>query len=228
MTQSPQASPSIVTPRRIDHFSAISHLIGMVLSVVALVVLVVLAARRGTAWHVVSFAIFGASLILMYLSSALYHFAPNPSPVRQVLRRIDHVMIYVQIAGTYTPVCLTVLRGAWGWSLLGVVWAIAIWGIIVKGAWLKIPRAVSTLSYLIMGWLVLIAIYPLAKAIPSGGLWWMAGAGFFYTTGVLFYTLDKKFPSNAWFNFHDLFHLFILGGSFCFFWMMLKYILPDG
>ncbi|MBN8219083.1 MAG: hemolysin III family protein [Spirochaetes bacterium] len=220
--------PVHVDPRRRDHFSAISHLVGAALSVIALLVLVILAAERATAWHVVGFSVFGASLILMYLASSFYHLAPNPSKVRRVLRRLDHIMIYVQIAGTYTPVCLTVLRGGWGWSLLGVVWAIALWGIIVKGAWLKIPRVVSTLSYLIMGWLIVIAIYPLAKAVPAGGLWWMAGAGFFYSTGVIFYTLDKKFPSSGWFNFHDVFHLFILGGSFCFFWMMFRYLLPPG
>lgn len=214
--------------RRIDLFSAISHLIGTGLSIAALVILVVFSATQGKTWHVVSFSIFGASLILMYLSSTLYHWFPYPSTVRSVFRRIDHSMIYLLIAGTYTPVCLTILRGGWGWAIFGVIWALAIWGIIVKAAWLKIPRIISSLSYIFMGWLIIIAFFPLTKALPLDGIAWMLSGGIIYTIGVIFYTLDKKYPSKAWFNFHDLFHLFILGGSFGFFWFMLQYVLPRG
>lgn len=134
-------------------------------------------------------------------------------------------MIYLLIAATYTPVCLVPLRGGWGWSIFGVIWALAIWGIVVKAAWLKIPRIVSSLSYIFMGWLVVIAFVPMIKIVPWQGLLWLVGGGLVYTIGTIFYGLDKKHPSKAWFNFHDLFHLFIIGGSFCHFWFMLWYIM---
>ena len=108
--------------------------------------------------------------------------------------------IYLLIAATYTPVCLVPLRGGWGWSLFGVIWALAIWGIVVKAAWLKIPRIVSSLSYIFMGWLVIIAFVPLIKTVPLEGLFWLVGGGVIYTVGTIFYGLDKKHPSKAWFN----------------------------
>lgn len=211
--------------RRIDLFSALSHLAGTGLAIAALVILVVNASIHGTAWHVVSFSIYGGSMILLYLTSTLYHWFPYPSAVKDVFRRIDHSMIYLLIAATYTPVCLVPLRGGWGWSLFGVIWALAIWGIVVKAAWLKIPRIVSSLSYIFMGWLVVIAFVPMIKIVPLAGLLWLLGGGAIFTLGTIFYGLDKKHPSKAWFNFHDLFHLFIIGGSFCHFWFMLWYIM---
>lgn len=214
--------------RRIDLFSAISHLIGIGLAIAGLVILLVESVIHATAWHVVSFSIFGSSLILLYLASTLYHWFPYPSRVKSFFRRIDHSMIYLLIAGTYTPVCLTALRGWWGWTIFGVIWALAVWGIIVKAAWLAIPRVLSSLSYILMGWMVVVAFVPLMQAIPLGGILWLVAGGLFYTVGTLFYGLDKKYPSRNWFNFHDVFHLFILAGSFCHFWLMLKYIMNAG
>jgi hemolysin III len=214
--------------RRVDLFSAISHLVGVGLSIAGLVILLVMASTQATAWHVVSFSIFGSSLILMFLASTLYHWFPYPSKVKNIFRRIDHSMIYLLIAGTYTPICLVAIRGPWGWSLFGVVWALAIWGIVMKATWIKIPRIVSSMSYILLSWMVLIAFVPLFKAVPLGGILLLLGGGAFYTIGTLFYGLDKKHPSRNWFNFHDLFHLFILGGAVCHFFMMLLYILPIG
>jgi hemolysin III len=211
--------------RRIDLFSALSHMVGTGLSIAALVILVVSAAVNGTVWHVVSFSIYGGSMVLLYLTSTLYHWFPYPSAVKDVFRRLDHSMIYLLIAATYTPVCLVPLRGGWGWSLFGVIWALAIWGIVVKAAWLKIPRILSSLSYIFMGWLAVIAFVPLIKTVPWQGLLWLVGGGALYTIGTIFYGRDKKHPSKNWFNYHDLFHLFIIGASFCHFWFMLNYIL---
>lgn len=213
--------------RRFDLFSALSHLAGVLLSIAGLVILLVAGASR-TPWHVVSFSIFGAALILLYLSSTLYHWFPYPSTVRSVFQRIDHSMIYLLIAGTYTPVCLVAIRGPWGWTLFGIIWAMAIWGIIMKAAWLKIPRVISVLSYVLMGWSAVIAFVPLFQTVSLPGMLWIIGGGLFYTIGTLFYSLDKKRPSTRWFNWHDVFHLFILAGSFCHFWAMLWYINPLG
>lgn len=215
----PEVDP---TRRRVDLFSALSHLVGVALSIAGLVVLLVLASMRATAWHVVGFSIFGSSMILMFLASTLYHWFPYPSTVRNVFQRIDHSMIYLLIAGTYTPICLVALRGPWGWALFGVIWALAIWGIVMKATWLKLPRLVSSFSYILMGWMVVIAFFPLVKAVPFSGILWLVGGGLLYTVGTIFYGLDKKRPSRRWFNYHDLFHVFILGAAACHFFLMLE------
>jgi len=208
-----------------DPVSGLTHLLGAVLSVVALVLLVYNGAKGATPWHVVSFSIFGASLILLYTASTIYHMIPAREKGTIILRKIDHMMIYILIAGTYTPICLVPLRGGWGWSLFGVVWAIAIGGIIMKAFWLNAPRWLYTLIYLGMGWIVAIAFLPLLRTLPSGGMLWLVIGGGLYTLGAVIY--GTKWPK---FNFkhvgfHEIFHIFILGGSFSHFWLMYKYIL---
>jgi len=208
-----------------DPVSGLTHLLGAVLSVVALVLLVYNGAKGATPWHVVSFSIFGASLILLYTASTIYHMIPAREKGTIILRKIDHMMIYILIAGTYTPICLVPLRGGWGWSLFGVIWAIAIGGIIMKAFWLNAPRWLYTLIYLGMGWIVAIAFLPLLRTLPSGGMLWLVIGGGLYTLGAIIY--GTKWPK---FNFrhvgfHEIFHIFILGGSFSHFWLMYKYIL---
>lgn len=208
-----------------DPVSGFTHLLGALLSVVGLVLLVIYAVKNGTVWHVVAFSIFGASLILLYTASSLYHLLPVSDQGSTVLRKIDHMMIYVLIAGTYTPVCLIPLRGGWGWSLLSSIWGVAMVGIILKLLWFNAPRWLYTLFYVIMGWLIVIAAVPLVKNMPAGALAWLAAGGILYSIGALIYgTKWPRFKSKV-FGFHEIFHLFVLYGSFCHFWMMFRYVL---
>lgn len=207
-----------------DPVSAGTHWAGALLSVAGLVLLVVVAARRATPWHVVAFAIYGASLILLYTASTLYHALPAPQSGIGFLRRFDHMMIYVLIAGTYTPLCLLALRGGWRWGLLGTVWGLAILGVVVTGKWFKGVRWLSSGLYLAMGWLVIIATGPLWHAIPGAGFGWLVAGGVFYTLGALIYGF--KWPNlTPAFGFHELFHVFVLLGSLSHFWLMFRYLM---
>lgn len=190
--------------------NGITHGIGAVLSIAGLVVLVVLAVLYGTIWHIVSFSIFGASLIILYTASTLYHSIQAPK-ARPILRIIDHSSIFLLIAGTYTPFLLTALRGPWGWTLFGVVWGIALLGIIFKIFFIGKLEVLSTLAYVGMGWLCIVAIKQLLAAMPPYGVAWLIAGGIVYTVGVLFYAI-KKIPYN-----HAIWHLFVMGGSFCHF-----------
>ena len=205
--------------------SGLTHLIGAVLSAIGLVLMIYYAVSKGTVWHIVSFSIFGGSLILLYTASTLYHLLNISEKGVRVLRKIDHMMIYILIAGTYTPICLIPLRGGWGYSLLITIWGIAITGIIMKLLWFDAPRWLYTLFYLIMGWLVVIALWPMAKAIPVAGVLWLVAGGLLYTIGAVIY--GTKWPplKSKVFGFHEIFHLFVLYGSFCHFWLMFRYLL---
>ena len=207
-----------------EPLSSLTHFIGFLLSIAGLVLLIVVASSLKTVWHVVTFSIFGASLILLYLASTLYHFFPAKSKAKRIFKKIDHSFIYILIAGTYTPVCLTVLRGGWGWSIFGIIWGLAILGIIIKSTNLKINCSVSTLIYILMGWIILIALFPLINSISKTGLIVLLLGGIFYTIGTIFYALDKTIPRTRWFGMHEIFHLFVLAGSFSHFWFMLKYL----
>ncbi len=209
-----------------DPFSGLSHLAGAILSVVALVALVYKSVLQDDISHVVAFSIFGASLVLLYTTSALYHLLPLSEKGVFFLRRIDHMMIFVLIAGTYTPVCLIALRGIWGYSFLIGVWVLAMAGILIKIFWMDAPRWFSTLLYVFMGWLIVFAFWPLLQAVSLGGIAWLALGGLFYTIGAIFY--GTKWPPNiipGWFGFHEIFHVFILAGSFSHFWLMSSYIM---
>lgn len=208
-----------------DPFSGFSHLAGAILSVAGLCLLVRYALVNGTVWHIVSFSIFGASLILLYTASSIYHLLSVSEKSTRVLRKIDHMMIYILIAGTYTPVCLIPLRGGWGWSLLISIWGIAMIGIILKVLWFNAPRWLYTLFYLLMGWLIVIAFVPLVRTMPIAAMLWLIAGGLLYTVGAVIYgTKWPKLKSKV-FGFHEMFHVFVLYGSFCHFWMMFRYIL---
>lgn len=205
--------------------SGITHLIGAILSAIGVALMIYYAAVRGTVWHIVSFSIFGGSLILLYMASSLYHSLCISDKGVRVLRKIDHMMIYVLIAGTYTPICLVPLRGGWGYSLLVTIWGIALTGIIMKLLWFDAPRWLYTIFYLVMGWLVIIAFWPMIKVIPSAGIAWMVAGGLLYSIGAVIY--GTKWPKLKFklFGFHEIFHLFVMYGSFCHFWFMFRYIL---
>jgi len=186
--------------------NSLTHGFGAALAIAALVVMVVFAAMEGSARHVVSVTIFGSMLVLLYLMSTLYHALRGPR-VKRVFRILDHSSIYLLIAGTYTPFCLVTLRGPWGWSLFGVIWGLAALGIVFKSVFGHRWEILSGIVYLAMGWIVVIAIVPLWRALPGGGLFWLFGGGFFYTTGMIFYAWDR--PPFC----HAIWHLFVLAGS---------------
>ena len=187
-----------------------SHGIGALAAALALPVLIVAAARRGAAADIVGASIFGATLVLLYLTSTLYHALPS-TRARQVFRVLDHGAIYLLIAGTYTPFTLGVLRGPWGWTLFGLVWGLAAAGVIFKTAGgIRYPR-VSTVLYLAMGWLVVIALRPLWLLVPPWGLFWLIAGGVAYTAGVWFYVARRRRYA------HLVWHLFVLLGSTCHF-----------
>ncbi len=207
-----------------EPLSSLTHLIGLLLSVAGLVLLIVFAAIHRNALGLVAFSIFGMSLILLYLFSSIYHFIPSLSRAKEVFRRIDQSMVFILIAGTYTAVCLTVLRGWWRWSLLGAIWAFAIVGVSLASA-MRMRTWLSTPIYLTMGWLGVIAIFPLTHILSPKGMWWLVAGGVFYTIGAAFYGLDSFVPRTRWFGMHEVFHVFVIAGSFSHFWLMLNYVL---
>jgi hemolysin III len=200
-------------------------LIGAFLSVAAIGVLSAFAAVYGTVWHIVSFSIFGFTMFLMYMSSSVYHLLPMKDKALRVFKRIDHIMIFLFIAGTYTPICLVGLKGVWGWSIFGVAWGLALIGIILKAVWLHAPRWFSTMVYILMGWMAMIAIYPLSHTFSTRALIWLILGGLSYTVGAVIYALKKPDPFPGVFGFHEIWHLFVLGGSACHFWLILRYLL---
>ena len=202
-----------------ESINIISHAIGLIFSIVALVLLVRHASLHGNIWHVVSFAIFGASLISLYAASTLYHSARKPE-LRHRFRIIDHATIYLLIAGTYTPFALVTLNGPTGWTLFGFSWGMAITGIILKLFHTGRYNLVSTLMYVFMGWIIVFAIKPLINNLSSDGLFWLVAGGMAYTTGAILYSI-KKIKFN-----HSIFHLFVLVGSFCHFVAVYFYVLP--
>jgi len=207
-----------------DPVSGISHLVGAIFSLAALTVLVVLSSYHATVWHIVSFSIYGASMTLLYLASAAYHIFNLGETGTRRLKKVDHVMIFMMIAGTYTPFCLIPLRGGWGWSIFGVVWGMAVLGIFFKLFFIHAPRVISTVIYIIMGWISVVAIYPIVKNIPTGGVIWLVAGGLFYTIGAVVYALKRPNFSKH-FGFHEIWHFFVLAGSTCHFMTMVLYIL---
>lgn len=213
-----------------DPVSGISHLIGAVLSIIGLVFLIVYSAKYGEgAWDVVSFTIFGVGLILLYTFSALYHMLNIGERGTRVFRKFDHMMIYVLIAASYTPICLGPIRGPWGFSILGVVWGLAILGIILTAVWLQAPRWLTTSIYIAMGWLVIVMAYPLLTTFKElnalYSLIWLLVGGIFYTIGGVVYGLKKAPFTTKHFGFHEIFHIFVLFGSICQYWFIFRYLL---
>ena len=214
-----------------DPVSGFTHLLGAALSIAGLVLLIIWGAKFSdeVAWDVVSFAIFGASLVLLYTFSAIYHLCNVGETATNILRKFDHIMIFILIAGTYTPICLGPLRGPWGWTIFGIVWGLAIIGIIFTAIWIKAPRWLTTSIYLSMGWTVLIATYPLvmtfieANMFPSLG--WLLAGGIFYTIGAVIYGIKKPNLNIPGVGFHEIFHIFVMIGSFCHFWFIFNHVL---
>ncbi|MBE9535951.1 MAG: hemolysin III family protein [Proteobacteria bacterium] len=201
-----------------ERFNSISHIIAAAAALAGLVILVVLSARRGDPWKIVSFSVYGTTLFLLYTFSALYHSLRGKQ--KKFFRKLDHFAIYLLIAGTYTPLTLVTLRGVWGWSIFGLVWGLAIAGIVLEFFPIKGRRVLPVVIYLTMGWIVLVALRPLLEAMPKAGFGWLLAGGLFYTTGIIFYGFDKKVR-----HFHGIWHLFVLAGSISHYLAVLFYVL---
>jgi hemolysin III len=200
-----------------ERLNTITHLVGAGLAVLGTLVLIVSAARLGDPWKIVSFSIYGTMLIALYLSSTLYHALRGRA--KGILQKLDHCAIYLLIAGSYTPFALVSLRGAWGWSLLCIVWTLALFGIAQEILFAKGARMVSLVIYLLMGWLAAMAVSPLWDALSPAGFAWLAAGGALYTVGILFYVADTRVRHG-----HGVWHLFVLGGSSCHFFTVLLFV----
>jgi hemolysin III len=200
-----------------ERFNAISAVVGAAAAVAGLAVLVVVAARQGDAWKVVSFAVYGTTLAFLYLSAALYHALRGKA--KEVFRRLDRLAIYLLIAGTYTPFALITLRGPWGWTLFGIIWGLAVLGVILDTSRAEQRGVLPVIVYLLMGWLCLLAIKPLLAALPMPGFLWLLAGGLFYSIGVVFFAFDKRVR-----HFHGIWHLFVMAGSISHYVAVLRYL----
>ncbi len=199
--------------------NSLVHGIAAGLSLAGLVVLVVFGSINGNAWHVTSFSIYGASLFLLYLASTLYHAIRHPG-AKEFFHRLDHCSIFLLIAGTYTPFMLAAVGGAWGWTVFSIIWALALIGVGLKVFTTGRFRLVSTLIYIGMGWMSLVAVHPLLEAVSAAGIAWLVAGGLCYTLGVVFY-LIRRIPFH-----HAIWHLFVLAGSICHYIAILRYVMP--
>lgn len=197
-----------------DIVSGVLHFIGVGCAIAILVVLIVVGARYGGPWHVVGYSLYGSGLILLYLASSSYHLVPYRFVrTKLFLQRLDHAMIYVLIAATYTPITFVSLHSGWRWSMFGVIWGLAVVGCMFKlGGW-RLHRGLWTALYVVMGWLIVIAFAPLQVSMSVGQLWLLVSGGISYTVGVIFFVLDRVLIRRRYFWMHEIFHLFVLGGS---------------
>ena len=200
-----------------ERFNSISHLVGAGLALAGAIVLVTLAARLGDPWKIVSFSIYGAMLVALYVFSTIYHSVRGRA--KNILRKLDHCAIYLLIAGTYTPFALVSLRGTWGWWLLGIVWSLALFGIVQELMVGKRTRVLSLILYVLMGWLALVAVVPLWHALTPPGFAWLLAGGALYTGGLVFYATDHKLRHG-----HGMWHLCVVSGSGCHFYTILHYV----
>ncbi|RML34016.1 Hemolysin III [Pseudomonas savastanoi pv. glycinea] len=200
-----------------EKFNAWSHLVGAVLAGVGAIWLLVMASLHGDVWKVVSIAIYGACLVTLYSVSTIYHSVKGRS--KSIMQKVDHFSIYLMIAGSYTPFCLVTLRGAWGWTLFGIVWGLALIGIVQEIKPRSEARIMSIVIYAVMGWIVLVAVKPLIAALGLTGFIWLAGGGVLYTVGILFFAYDQIR------HFHGIWHLFVIGGSLMHFVAICFYVL---
>jgi hemolysin III len=202
-----------------ERLNVLSHAIGLILSIIALVLLVVNSSKYGSVWHITSFSIYGVSLIVLYAASTLYHYSQSPK-LRHRLNIFDHASIYILIAGTYTPFTLVVLNGWIGWTILGISWGLALIGVILKLFFTGKYDKISTAAYVLMGWLIVFAIKPLISGLSGEGLLWLLFGGIFYTIGAILFSLPRiKYN-------HAIFHIFVLLGSFCHFMAVFFHVLP--
>lgn len=209
-----------------DPGSAVTHFIGTLMAVFASTPLLIRAAKNPGYVHMISLGIFILSMILLYVASTIYHTLNISIKINRRLKKFDHMMIYVLIAGTYTPICMIALGDSVGLALLGIIWGLALMGIIVTGFWVNCPKWFSSVVYIAMGWTCVLAFTQIINALPSEGFYWLLAGGIIYTIGGVIYAL--KLPifnrKHKYFGSHEIFHLFVMGGSLCHFILMYKYI----
>lgn len=205
--------------------SSLTHLAGALLSLIGLILLIKYSLDTSNPYNTIILAVFGISSILLYSASSTYHKCLSSEKVIKVLRRVDHSMIYVLIAGTYTPICLIALKGKIGIFLFSSIWLLAFIGILLKIVWFDAPRWLSTGFYILMGWISIIAIVPIIKAVSIGGFMWLLAGGLFYTIGGVIYATKWPKINLKLFGFHEIFHIFIMLGSLCHYILMFKYIM---
>lgn len=204
--------------------NGITHGVGAILAFVGLILLLYDAVVLDSVSHIVAFSIFGASMVLLYTSSSLYHSLPVQEKTLAFFQKLDHSMIYVLIAGSYTPVCLIVLEGSWRWGLFITVWSLAILGIVKKFMSMTTPRWISTLLYLGMGWMGVVMFPELTEKLPLSFLAWIIAGGLAYSLGAVIYGIKKPNPIPDWFGHHEIWHLFVLAGTFSHFWAFYCYL----
>jgi hemolysin III len=221
-------TPPVATPgmRLRDPVSGLTHMVFAVVAVIGATVLITLAAVHHKWWHLGAFITYGVSLFLLYLASSLYHLLPVGPRAVKVLRQLDHIAILLLIAGTYTPFCLIPLRGPWGWSLFAAVWVAALAGMFVALFAIHAPRWVHTSLYLALGWLVVVAIWPLVRSVSGEGLVWMILGGACYSVGAVIYAIKRPDPVPGVFGFHEIWHIFVMLGSLCHYLAIVRGILP--
>ncbi|MFH0733610.1 MAG: hemolysin III family protein [bacterium] len=203
-----------------EPMNGFTHFLGVLFAVTALNLLLTRQGEPLTETHVFTFTIYGVSMFMLFLFSTLYHWLPLDGKKLEVFRKIDHIMIFVFIAASYTPICAIIIKGTLGYVVIVIVWLTTLAGFFMKLFWLNAPRKVYTAIYLLMGWVVMIAIYPLFQALSPLGILWFCVGGVFYTVGAIIYALKKPDPIPGIFGFHEIFHLFILGGCFSHFMMI--------
>lgn len=213
-----------------DPGSAITHLIGCIMAVLAAAPLLLKAAREPDKINIIAMGIFILSMILLYAASTIYHTVDSTEKVNRRLRKMDHIMIFILIAGSYTPVCLIVLQNMTGYVLCAAVWAVALVGIIVKACWITCPKWFSSVIYIGMGWLCVFAFIPIVRALSPAGFGWLLAGGIIYTIGGIIYALKLPIFNSRHKNFgsHEIFHLFVMGGSICHFIVMYFFVMPTG
>jgi len=204
-----------------DPASAISHLVGFILAIVGTIFLLMAGNAHGGSQYIWPFLIYGITMMLLYLASAAYHWLVLDEHGNLILRKLDHAMIYVLIAGTYTPLCAIALSGAWRISMLLTIWILALGGILLTLFYFDAPRWLTTGIYIFMGWLLLLVIYPLSKTLPLAGFAWLFAGGVSYTVGGVIYGRKRSYINLPGFGFHEVFHIFVLGGSVCHYLLML-------
>lgn len=209
-----------------DPGSAITHLIGMLMAALSATPLLIKAAREPDRIHVISLGIFVVSMILLYMASTIYHTFDVSERTNRILKKFDHMMIFILIAGTYTPICLIVIGGSTGILLLSIIWGMAIGGILLKAFWVFCPKWVSSVIYIAMGWTCVLAFSPIINSLSPAGFAWLLTGGIIYTIGGVIYAL--KLPifngKHKYFGSHEIFHLFVMGGSICHFILMYNFV----
>ncbi|WP_282368567.1 PAQR family membrane homeostasis protein TrhA [Pseudomonas sp. PS02290] len=201
-----------------EKFNAWTHLVGAILATIGAVWMLVVATMTGDIWKIISVAVYGVALVMLYSASTVYHSVRGRAKV--IMQKVDHFSIYLLIAGSYTPFCLVTLHGTWGWTLFGIVWALAIIGILQEIKPRSEARVMSIVIYAVMGWIVLVAVNPLIAALGIAGFIWLALGGVFYTVGIIFFAFDTKVR-----HFHGVWHLFVIAGSLLHFVAISRYVL---